>query len=511
MSAGARASRARSPDHRRCVVKLALGTPLGDASVDWKGILDSAVYERCAALTWLKSAAVIRASAPVEVQQQWRAEALATAERARSQFAEVTDLLAGLEEKEVQAVVMKGQPLSQMLYGDPFVRPSFDIDLFIPPADRAAAHDALLARGWRHSEGAAPGESTYLRREVAHAGSLEVHSALLDDNLLSHLASPVPAVERLLVADRAILVHTGAELAIFLAVHLAKHGSAPLLWWIDFTTLWTSLSETDRAGARAAASALRLTPFLQWAERGAMLVEAACGPDGREACAALEELAAMHHGHNAVRVGALAPGIRERARVALAWLWPVQDRRHPGRYVASLLRRGWRFAARRVKRGHSPDVSPRDQSSGELARSGEVRRRLTVDHPEFAEIVRTVTAAGAGAWVRARGNSMLPAIPHDADVFIAPLPVGGPAVGDVVLAVRARGRPVLHRVVALRAGKVSLRGDNTLVLDPAVSSSMLLGIATKLRVGSMEIPVPGPRRFELRMAVRRARARLASR
>ena len=196
---GARARPAHSSVDRRWVVRLALGAGAPVTPVDWESVLGCAIHERCAAVIWLRSAAVIRDAAPQAVHHRWRAEALATATRSSNQLAEVAALAEVLENAGVRPVLMKGQALSQMLYGDPFVRPSFDIDLFVPLADRAIAHETLLAADWRHSEGVAPGESTYLRRGPAHAPSLEVHSALLDDNLLAHLSRPEPQISRLTI------------------------------------------------------------------------------------------------------------------------------------------------------------------------------------------------------------------------------------------------------------------------------------------------------------------------
>jgi hypothetical protein len=481
----------------------------GEADIrpdDWQAVFECAAFERCAALAWLRIAEPVKAAMPLDVRRQWRNSALGVTVRASRDYTELVALLDSLELHDVRAIVMKGQPLSKLLYGDPFVRPSFDIDLFVPPAERANAHQVLLADGWRHSEGDAPREGTYLRPGAVDALSLELHSRLLDDCLLSHLPSPTPASRSVSIGGRQVRAHGGHDLPIYLAVHLAKHGSASLLWWIDFATLWSSYTDEERTDIRARAKELRLSSFLRWAEIGTSLVAtAAHDADDSQAFAAAGKLMSLHRRHNALRVSLLAPGITGRLGVAMGWAWPAGYREDPRRYARASAERAWRFLERTL--GGRPG-SQRPASGG--VTENERHRILAVDHPTFQDLVREVIAGGAAVWVRARGNSMLPAIPSDAAVLVAPLSPAGPAVGDVVLAIRGHGRPVLHRVINVTDGDVRLRGDNTLKTDPPISRSMLLGVATKVRVGTATLPIAHRRRSRVRMALRRLRARFSN-
>ena len=95
----------------------------------------------------------------------------------------------------VEAVVLKGLPLGDRLYGDPFVRCSADIDLHVPASQRARASAVLGALGWRINDGQAPWHQTWStwRSDVAYY--LELHSSLVSDHPM-HLAAPRPAPSR---------------------------------------------------------------------------------------------------------------------------------------------------------------------------------------------------------------------------------------------------------------------------------------------------------------------------
>jgi hypothetical protein len=71
------------------------------------------------------------------------------AHRALMQAGLTHNLLRSLEAAGVRAVSLKGPLLAQRIYGDPAVRPSGDIDLWVAPADFARALGVLAEAGYR--------------------------------------------------------------------------------------------------------------------------------------------------------------------------------------------------------------------------------------------------------------------------------------------------------------------------------------------------------------------------
>jgi hypothetical protein len=135
---------------------------------------------------------------------------------------------------------------------------------------------------------------------------------------------------------------------VFLAAHLAKHASAPLLWWIDFATLHHRLSDAERSEVEQLAVACHLDRYLDWAVDGVRLLRNALSGDQETAAAAMRQLRAKHARHNAARVANLAHGLVDRVRVLIAWAWPRPLRSRPLTYVRSAMRRGMIWLDRRL-------------------------------------------------------------------------------------------------------------------------------------------------------------------
>jgi hypothetical protein len=482
---------------------LALGTD-DDASlqVPWAEVLRVAARERCAPLCWIRSGGFIRRAAPGAVNDSWRAHALAAAqlaERWKDHLAGCLDLLAG---NGIEPVVLKGLPLAQRLYGTTTARPLADLDLFIPADGRAVAHRALTDGGWMHCFGDAPGEGVYARCADGSRWLLEVHSSLTDDNLLQHLSIPIPEAETIEVDGIHCRALGGALMPGYLALHLAKHQLPPLLWMVDFHTLWGGLSLRERAAARSAAVHARIGRYLDHAvRRTERLVRAASG-DARALRALGISGRRRVEAHNAVRVAALAATPADAARVMGAWLLPRELRGHPRHLIRRTLRR-LRLPLVRVLRTTSsdPEGIPPSPSA----------RALSLESPDLLAIVREVVSRGARLWVTVAGTSMVPAIPPGTRVRLAPVPLHALRAGDVVLAELPGGNAVVHRVLvdekAEGAGSVRLRGDNNNAGDPAILRTAVVALVEAVERDGVLGSVPRCRPA-MAVTMRRARARV---
>ena len=110
-------------------------------------------------------------------------------------------------------------------------------------------------------------------------------------------------------------------------------------------------------------------------------------------------------------------------------------------------------------------------------------RAISVETDDFLALVVDVIAAGGRAWVHVRGASMLPSIPRDSQVRVDPLPPGGIARGDVVLARGVTGRPVAHRVWAVLGDRVWLKGDFRVTPDLPIGRADIIGVVAAVSTG----------------------------
>ena len=468
------------------VARLAAGTvdplEIPADSIDWDAVLEIAAHERCASLIWLRNAAVIRASAPSEVSARWRARTLAAGVAAREQLVELGDVVGALEGVGVTPIVLKGLPLGMTLYGDVAARPVNDIDLFIPVTQREMAHDELRRAGFRHRYGFAPEEGAYERIRDGRRTVLEVHSSLLDAEMLAHLRLPAPEGAAVDLEGVRVYAQHGPLLPLFLAMHLAKHTDVPMLWWIDLATAWRAQTPAERAETRRLAALHRVERFFAWAERGIESLEIAANGSVDAARDALATLADLHGQHPTRRLTALAATVRDAVRSVAAWAWPHGFRGQPLAFARHVAHRLAAVLRRRVGRGGSaPDL--RDAQVSEL-------RALAVSESQLLVLVREVVGGGTPLWVRARGSSMHPTVKDGALVRLVPLPDRPLRPGDVVFGVMRSGNPVIHRVREVTAESVSLQGDNMLHPDAPLAAGDILALADTVQQDTRASAIP---------------------
>ena len=475
------------------VLALALGHPNYVVSGSWQSVLRLAQRERCVALAWKRSGSVIRQNAPSQVVAEWRAAAISALDLAEFWESLLSKALSALRDVGVDAVVLKGLPLSQRLYGDASVRMCADLDLFVPMFQRTRAHEALTAAGWRHLRGEAPQEGLYRMTVSEREASLEVHSSLLDDDLVSHLRFREPASRLVPLGTIDVPAHDDDQLAAYLASHLAKHATPPLLWFVDFATLWQSLTAEERATSRLAARSAHAHRYLDWATHQTRhLIAATSGP------APVPDVGRTEL-HYAIRIALLAGSPADSVRAVRAWLFPREATSVSAKRAISI---GTRIR-KLVKRGLF--VRADDRHSGPAIRRGKRAgpRAISLDAAQFGEIADQLAAAGADFSIRASGRSMRPSLEPGAIVSLAPLGDRPVRVGDVVLVASPVGSYVLHRVTSLDQGWIQTKGDANPYADDVVPMTAIKAIATGVFVDGVLEPIPRSRGIR---ALRSARA-----
>ena len=484
----------------RSTLQLVLGTAEPDLGPEaWRAVAALALRECCGPLLWHRAGAHVREAAPADVVAKLRGHAIQQTLLHQGRLALLHDLLGRLSGDGVDTLALKGMALSQLLYGTPFARPSADVDLWVPPSQRAQARQALLAKGWRLVEGRAPFEEAFSRREAQEHLRLEVHSYLLGD-LLAHL--PEPAVGRTAIAVEGGVLPTLSRPfhAVTLATHLAGHRVFPLLFAIDWSTLWSGMSADERDAATRIARGARAERYLAWAQQVAAQVALASTTD------AGSDQALRALGFGPTRVASGNPVLRavrlgrttaDRGAVLGSWLLPPHLPRQP----VALARVTTARIGRRLRAIRSPESDATRQLRVHVP--GEVPT-IPVTDQALADLVTRRGSQGQDAlWVRANGESMHPTIPNGA---LVRLRVATPAAvqrGDVVLARLPDGRVVLHRVVALGPDTMRLRGDGNVGSDPAVPRDAIVAIADAAVLGERSLPVGRRARLNVGVALRR--------
>jgi hypothetical protein len=485
-------------------LRLALGSArVEDRDANWPVVFATASRELLASLGWARSGRFIRRYAGPEVVAEWRRAALATHLHGQRQLELLRGVIDAFETSGVGATVLKGLPLGERLYGDAFARGSADIDLHVPAAERPRAAAALRSLGWTHVDGAAPWHEAWSQRCDDAEFHLELHSSLVSDHLV-HLPVPRPEVARDRVADVPVPTHVGPLVAPYLAAHLALHQMPPLLWLVDFATLWGGLGPAERDAAACAAVDAGLARYLEWARERAILVERAADGDGLALRALGIEHEHRYDGHSIWRHLALAETLRDKLRVIAAFIAPHRLRgsvRELTRYTVARVRTRLASLAG-VSRAYDSQASAVDAGWGGL-------RPLRVERAAMVSLIREVTYGGGALRVRAPGSSMLPTIPRGSLVRIGPVPSEGITKGDVVLALTADGEPVLHRAIEVGSDSIVTRGDAALAADPPTPLSRVIGTATHVGDGITERPLGRSPRRSIAVSALNLRRRIA--
>jgi hypothetical protein len=233
---------ASSPDSPALAERLA-------AHDDWPGFLAQLQWHRVTSQIW-----------PVIEAQQQHVPAATVGfilEHRRRQLmqamnhtAELHRLNGAFRQQRIDYLVLKGQPLSQQLYGSPYARFSKDIDLLVHESSIGAAHSLLLSLGY---ERVVPGPDapahvmdvyTRFRKEFIywHPESrveVELHWRLEGNPHFLPMweLQPFEDSREVLVKGVALPVMSESKQCVYLLMHITTSSWARLSWLSDILRL----------------------------------------------------------------------------------------------------------------------------------------------------------------------------------------------------------------------------------------------------------------------------------
>ncbi|HEY1755102.1 MAG TPA: nucleotidyltransferase family protein [Bryobacteraceae bacterium] len=151
---------------------------------------------------------------------------------------------------QLRLIALKGLPLSMLLYGDPFIREAFDLDLMTSPADYAQTKKILEECGFRPvvpEEWTTPRQSAILasfrhEEQYVHGDGtmIELHRAV--DRNTWRLSIDFEDLWRdrqlVQVGQDRIAIPGDRHLILFLGIHAARHAWARWKWVGDLVVLY---------------------------------------------------------------------------------------------------------------------------------------------------------------------------------------------------------------------------------------------------------------------------------
>ena len=178
-------------------------------------------------------------------------------QRTAQQLFELRRLALRLREHETPFLVLKGLPLAQRLYGDPFVREAADIDLLVCPESFAKSREAVLAAGFQPamSFDETPArvrwaqrvrkEETFVRNDIR----LELHRRVLGNPHYFNAPFAEFHERRAWVAIGGYRYPTlpPDEELVYLMCHGAGHGWMQLKWLCDVALCLKGSDEAELA------------------------------------------------------------------------------------------------------------------------------------------------------------------------------------------------------------------------------------------------------------------------
>lgn len=249
--------------------EVAQARTLVDCGVSWTQLWDQAWHNGLAPLVFHNLRALDLAHRiPPSVWRQFEEDYYNTLSGNLLLEAEMVRVTSQLRQRGVDLLLLKGMVLGELLYPDPALRPSSDIDVMVQVAQLSQAREVLGDLGYTVQPGrqldfqlARSYDIPYVRATAnGQPVLLELHWNLAEPGLFNLDVSTLWARAQQLEVNQHVLPTLSLEdLLIHLTIHIRKHRYVGLRWLVDVSELlrgygqqldWNYLVRTARhAGA----------------------------------------------------------------------------------------------------------------------------------------------------------------------------------------------------------------------------------------------------------------------
>lgn len=220
--------------------------------LDWHYLLWLASWHRVSRLLFRQLKQLPAELVPATVREELNKQCEAQTRQSLFQLSELLKVLRLLANHGIAAAPFKGPA---MLYGDPGLRESEDLDILIQAGDFHAAKAVLLAQGFRPWELLSPGqETTYLRYECGYTFEHESNKISVDlhwDFMRKYFALPLDLgliwqrMQTATLAGQTIPQLSPEDLLLILCLHGGKHLWFGLNWICDVAELLRTTPQLD--------------------------------------------------------------------------------------------------------------------------------------------------------------------------------------------------------------------------------------------------------------------------
>jgi hypothetical protein len=224
--------------------------------VDWEHFLALARRHRVQGLVW-RSLHKARDIVPAETAAALAEDARSIAQNGMMEAAECGTLLTAFEAGGVAVLFLKGLPLAQLAYGDPFVKMAWDVDVLVPLEQLLAATDILAQADYEiltPSGRDGPGQlqqwhesrkESVWRKRGANI-HVELHTRLADNpRLLPGMTARSPQQRVVIAPGIALPTLATDELFAYLCVHGSSSAWFRLKWLADLAAFLEGCTGTE--------------------------------------------------------------------------------------------------------------------------------------------------------------------------------------------------------------------------------------------------------------------------
>jgi hypothetical protein len=224
---------------------------------DWEPLLAAANEQRLLPILCKNLAGYAGEALPSRWRQRVSEEFMRNSCRNLALTAELLRVLEALEDHGVRATPYKGPVLAAQAYGDVALRHFSDLDIMVPQWQIAAAHDALIALGYRALLPglAGGGKSAKSRRQIPgqyayrheRGTMVELHTELTLRYFPRRLQVDELCGRREVVSvgGREVLTFSREDTLLLLSVHGSKHFWECLGWIADVAALINAAPRLD--------------------------------------------------------------------------------------------------------------------------------------------------------------------------------------------------------------------------------------------------------------------------